>query len=151
MFSTGFKSSEYKFQSELNQPRIVDRKVYASKGCVRKTCIGRAKLRMVEEVEELGAELEAHPFVRSECGSLEYGEIEIDNAFLAQAGIHARFVAKDKSIRLRETGGVEPFMQPGFSTAREFRLASWDAIWARARAKCLSRIRGTELQGKTPL
>ena len=92
---------------------------------------------MVEEVEELGPELQAHPFGRTESGSLEYGEIEIDNTLLAQAGIHARFVAKDKGIGLRETGGVEPFIQPGFGTAGEFCFAAWDAIWARACAKCL--------------
>ena len=109
--------SEYKLQSELNQPRIVDRKIDASKACIGKDCIGRAKLRMVEEVEELSAELQAHPFVRTEGCSFEYGEIEIDDTLLAQAGIHARLVAKDKSIGLRETGSVEPFIQPGFGTA----------------------------------
>jgi hypothetical protein len=63
----------------------------------------RTKLRMVEEVEELSPELEAHSFGRAEGRSLEYGKIEVDNALLTEAGIHARLVSKRKSIRLRET------------------------------------------------
>src|ERR1700693_2141217 len=123
--------SEYKFQSELNQPRIVNRKEDASKGCIRKACIGRGKLRMIEEVEEFSTEFQTHPSFRPEGGSLEYGEIEIDDTLLAQAGIHARLVAKDEGGGLGEARGVEPFMYLGFSTAGGFRLAAWGAILAR--------------------
>jgi hypothetical protein len=60
--------SKHKLQCELNQPRIVDRIIDASKGPIRKEGVWRAKLRMVEEIEELGAELEAHPFARTGGG-----------------------------------------------------------------------------------
>jgi hypothetical protein len=63
---------------------------------------------MVEEVEELSPELEAHSSGGAEGRSLEYGEIEIDDTLLAQTGIYAWLVSKDKVIGLRETGGVEP-------------------------------------------
>ena len=55
---------------------------------------------MVEEVEELSPELEAHPFGRTEGRSLEYGEIEVDDTLLAKAGIHARLVSKDNAYGL---------------------------------------------------
>ena len=101
-------SSEHKFQGELNQPRVVDRTIHRSKACRLKEGLWRAKLRMVEEVEELSAELQAHSFGRAEGRSLEYGEIEIEDTLLAQTGIYAWLVSKDKVIGLRETGGVEP-------------------------------------------
>lgn len=104
---------------------------------------------MVEEVEELSAKLEAHPFRLTENGSLEYGEVKVHDTFLTKGGIDARFVAKDKGIGLRETGSVEPFIQSGFGAAREFRLAARDAIGARACAKCLGCVRGEELQRET--
>ena len=72
---------------------------------------------MVEEVEELSPELEAHPLSRTEGRPLEYGEIEIHDALLAKAGIHARLASELEVIRLRETGRVEPFIQSGLGTA----------------------------------
>ena len=125
-------SSKHKFQGELNQPRVVDRTIHRSKACRLKEGLWRAKLRMVEEVEELSAELETHPFGRTEGCSLEYGEIEIDDALLTQAGIYTRLVAKDKGIGLGETGSVEPLIQPGLGTAGSLGLAAGNAIWAGA-------------------
>jgi hypothetical protein len=92
----------------------------------------RGKLRTVEEVEELSPELEADSFGRTEGRSLEYGEIEIHDTLLAKAGIYARLVSKDKVIGLRETGSVEPFIQPRFSPAGSLCFAAWDAIWTGA-------------------
>jgi hypothetical protein len=106
---------------------------------------------MVEEVKELSAELEAHPFRRPEAGSLEYGEIKVHNALLAQAGIDAQFGPEDKGIGLRETGSIEPFIQSGFGAAREFRFAARDAIRARTCAKCLGCIRREKLQREAAL
>jgi hypothetical protein len=125
-------ASEHNFHSELNQPRVVDRIIHDSKACGLKEGLRRGKLRMVEEVEELSPELEAHPFGRTEGRSLEYGEIEIHDALLAKSGIHARLVSKDKVIGLRETGSVEPFIQPRFSPAGSLCFAAGDAIWTRA-------------------
>ena len=51
--------SENKFQSELNQPRIVDGFFDASKGPGGKKCVWRSKLRMIKQIEESSAELEA--------------------------------------------------------------------------------------------
>jgi hypothetical protein len=72
---------------------------------------------MVEKIEELSPEFEANPLCRTESSSLEYCQIKIDDALLAKAGIHPRLVSKDKGIGLRETGGVEPCIQPGLRTA----------------------------------
>ena len=95
--------SEQEFQSELDKPRIVDRIIHDSKGSRLKEGLWRGKLRMVEEVEELSPELEAHPFARAKGRSLEYGEIKIDDTLLAKAGIYARLVSECERIRLRET------------------------------------------------
>ena len=92
--------SEYKLQSELNQPGIVDRIVDASKGAIRKEGVRRAKLRMVEEIEKLSPEFQAHPFGRTEGRSLENSQVEIHDTLQAKAGIHARLVSKDNAYGL---------------------------------------------------
>jgi hypothetical protein len=97
----------------------------------------RAKLRMVEEVEELSPELEAHPLSRTEGRSLEYGKIEIHDTLLTKAGINARLASESKVIGLRETGGIEPFIQLGFGTAGSFGVTAREAIRTRAGEKCL--------------
>ena len=103
--------------SELYKPGIVDGVVDASKGRRRKNCVRRSKLRMIEKIEKLSTELEGHPLGQTEGCSLEYGEIEIDDTLLTQAGIHARLVSELEIIRLGETGSVEPLIQSGLSTA----------------------------------
>jgi hypothetical protein len=50
-------ASEHEFQSQLDQPRVVDRIIHDSKGSRLKEGLWRTKLRMVEEVEELSPEL----------------------------------------------------------------------------------------------
>jgi len=87
----------------LNQSGIVDRIVDASKVAIRKEGVRRAKLRMVEEIEKLSPEFQAHPFGRTDGRSLENSEIEIHDTLQTKAGIYARLVSKSKSIRLRET------------------------------------------------
>jgi len=42
--------------------------------------IGRGKLRAVEQVKEFRPEFEVHPLC--EVGSLEYGEVKVDNPVL---------------------------------------------------------------------
>jgi hypothetical protein len=70
-------ASEHKFHSELDKPGNVDRIIHDSKASRLKEGLWRTKLRMVEEVEELSPELEAHSFGRAEGRSLEYGKIEV--------------------------------------------------------------------------
>src|SRR5450432_2603799 len=94
------EKSEYELQCELNQPGIDDCTIHRSKTCRLKEGLWRAKLRMVEEVEKFRAELQTHPFGRTEGRSLEYGKIEIDDPLLAKAGIHTRLVSKLEVIRL---------------------------------------------------
>ena len=72
---------------------------------------------MIEKIEELGTEFEAHPLRRTEGRSLENSESEIDDTLLAKAGIHPRLVSELEVSWLRETRGVEPFIQSGLSTA----------------------------------
>jgi len=143
--------SKFKFHCKLDKPRIVDRTVHNSKGRRLKEIVWRAKLRMVEEVEELSPELEAHPLTPTEGRSLEYGEIKIDDTLLAKAGIHARLVSEPKGIRLRETGSVEPFIQPGFGTAGSFCFAAQDAIGTRACKEYLGWVRGDKFQREASL
>ena len=52
---------------------------------------------MVEEVEELSPEFQAHPFGRTEGRSLENSEIEIHDTLQTKAGIYARLVSKEKA------------------------------------------------------
>jgi len=89
--------SQHKFHSELDKPRIVDRIIHDSKASRLKEGLWRAKLRTVEEVEELSPELEAHSFGRAEGRSFEYGEIEIDDTLLAQTGSTRGSFPKTKS------------------------------------------------------
>ena len=76
------QASERKFQAELNEPRI-------AKGARHHPEVGRhlsrircGKLRVVEQVEDLRAELQVHPFARPEGRSLKDGKVEVLNVIL---------------------------------------------------------------------
>ena len=77
---------------------------------------------MIEEVEELCAELDIQPF-HDRC-PLEHREVEIDYALLTKRSIHARLIAKSPGIVGRtnvavvsagrcEAGGIEPSIHSG--------------------------------------
>ena len=91
----GMNRSKHKFQCELNQTGVIGLRSYLSKSvcrfvnCVRnwigrriKILPGKAKLRVIEQVEELGAKLKTRPL--SEARSFEQGEIPVVDAVTAQ-------------------------------------------------------------------
>jgi len=91
--------SKYKFQCELNQTGVIGLRGYLSKAVCRfvdyargwicrrvKILTGKAKLRVIEEIEELGPELKPGPL--PEGRSLEHGEIKA----LHCEGLHPRAI-----------------------------------------------------------
>src|ERR1700685_492375 len=78
---------------------------------------------MVEEVEELGAELDAHSFAN--LSFLEDGEIKIVDSGSAKRWVNARFGARPKVWRVGKTGGVKPV---GKAAAAGFLVASRNHI-----------------------
>src|SRR5947209_12549459 len=67
---------------------------------------------MVEKVNELSAEFEAEPVVRSELRVLERGEINILAPVAAQVRFRARIGSIAEASGFRKGGGVEPLSKP---------------------------------------
>src|SRR5271165_6234142 len=61
---------------------------------------------MVEQVEELGPELNSHSFAN--VRPLENGEVEVVDSGSAKRGVDPRFGARPKVWRGREAGRVKP-------------------------------------------
>jgi hypothetical protein len=112
------RASEQKLQRKLNQPRIRPsggRRYDAEILIVGGTAygVGGSELRSVKEVEELGAELQAEPFVAREPCSLECRKVEIRYSRSAKTRVHPRLIAKFKIGRRAEARSVEPSCKPG--------------------------------------
>src|SRR5580692_7044218 len=104
---------EHKLQRKLNQTRVAVRirgrhlsKAVGVSG--NKIGAGEAPLRVIEQVEELGAELEVKPF--SDRGFLENGEIKVVNALSAKACVDARFSSESPIRWSSEAIYVEPLI-----------------------------------------
>src|ERR1700722_944603 len=116
---------EIKFQPKLHESGIIDRVCDLSKSRTGHSSIRWPELRVVEEIEELGAELDIHSF--SDCSFLKHSEVEVDHALLPESGIDTRFVAEGprivlhasrvESARSGETGCVEPFRHSRYRTS----------------------------------
>lgn len=107
-------NSEHKLQRELNQTRVAVRigRRHLSKavGVSRhKIGAGEAPLRVIEQVEELGAELEVKPLRNR--GFLEDGEIKVVNALSAKGRVDARFSSESPIGWSSEAIYVEPLIQ----------------------------------------
>src|SRR5690242_15412762 len=106
--------SERKLQRELNKSWIAQRTGHhAEVGVVRHATGGvrRPELRMVKQVEELGAEFKIKPFIRTEGCLLEDGHIPVVDALHSQRRVNSRLGAETPVWRWRKTGSIEPFAQ----------------------------------------
>src|SRR6266852_4780741 len=116
---------EDEFQTELNQSRCgagirtVDHTLIRTADCG----IRRGKLRPVEDVEDLGSEIEAEPVIRTEAGALEDGEVEVPDPVSPQRWIGAGFVTEGEVGWRGEAGSVEPLTKFG-RTARASRFVA---------------------------
>jgi hypothetical protein len=112
------RTSEQKLQRKLNQPRIGPsggRRNHAEILIVDGTAhgVGGSELSSVKEVEELGAELQAEPFVAREPCSLEYRKVEIRYSRSTKARVHAGLIAELKIGWRAEARSIEPTREPG--------------------------------------
>jgi len=57
-------ASESEFEGQLHEARIVHGRVYSAESLSIDVVDRRTKLRVIEEVEELGTEIQAHAFAR---------------------------------------------------------------------------------------
>src|SRR6266404_1621961 len=69
---------------------------YHAKVCRTNAGIGRRELRAVEEVKELGAELESQPVVGTKLGSLEQGKVKVVHARAAEICVGAGLIAESE-------------------------------------------------------
>jgi len=107
-------NSEQKLQRELNQARVAvrirGRHLSKTIGVSRnKICARETPLRVIEQVEELGAELETNSF--RDRGFLEEGPIKVVNALSAKGGVDARFSPESPIRWSSEAIYVEPLIQ----------------------------------------
>jgi hypothetical protein len=106
--------SKSKFQCELDQSRIVVLGADNAK-CRRTKRVARGtKLGMVEQVEELGSELQVYPVLWAEGSILDQSPVEIRQPIPAKIRLYAGHVAESEGCRLREAGRVEPFIEAAY-------------------------------------
>lgn len=72
---------------------------------------GETELNTIEEIEELSAEGEFIPAVRSKGKALYRREVPVCNARCAQLWIDARLVAERERIGLRKATGIKPLVE----------------------------------------
>jgi hypothetical protein len=117
---------EVELQAKLNQARQIHRVGHHAKVSAAEGSIRRSELRMVEEVEEFRAEFNIEPL--GDRSLLEYGEVEIDDAFLSQSGIDTRFITEAVCRSISEATRVEPLTDSGNSATRGSLAATSDYI-----------------------
>src|SRR5580693_4926659 len=132
------QSLELESQSELNQtwiavgichlPEAVTRGRSRSRGDAVETLTRNTELRMVEQVEELGPELDAKPF--GNRSPLKDGPVKVLDSVPAQNRVYARFAAETPVRRGGETIGVKPVVN---CPAARFLVASGNHIRAYVR------------------
>ena len=79
---------ERELQPELNEPRITECGGHNPEVGRHLSGIRGGKLRVVEQVEELRAELHVHAFARPEVRSFEDCEVKVIHALLPKRCIH---------------------------------------------------------------
>jgi len=99
-------TSKYQLQTELNLPRRVGLAADYSELHIPKCTVRPTKLRRVEQVEELGSELEIRPF--SDRESLERREVEVGDAVLTNIRQEAAHVAIGERLGLGKDRRVKP-------------------------------------------
>src|SRR5579862_3700931 len=108
----GFRPpSELKFQRQLNQARIVNNlRHLAESGGIGKGS-RKGKLRVIEDVENLGAENQIRPLANLE--SFEQRSIEVHK--IRPEEWSAGGVAQNSWRRIDEAAGVEPLLHGGMT------------------------------------
>ncbi len=134
------RASEQKLQRKLNQPRICpsggcryDAEILIVGGTAHG--VGGGELSSVKQVEELGAQLQAEPFVARKPCSLEYRKVEIRYSRSPKARVHAWLIAEFKIGRRAEARSIEPSCKPGIKTCRNIRIAVWNNVGPRTSAE----------------
>src|SRR5258708_13438057 len=89
----------------------------AKRGITATAAIGRTKLRVVEPVEELCAELGAQPLIRTKLGVFEDGEVKVLHPVSAYVQLGTRIGAVAVMVGMREHGSVKPVGQPLIQSA----------------------------------
>src|SRR5258708_4354769 len=92
--------------------KIVLAAYLAKRGTTATAAIGRTKLRVVEPVEELCAELGAQPLIRTKLGVFEDGEVKVLHPVSAYVRLGTRIGAVAVIVGMREHGSVKPVSQP---------------------------------------
>src|SRR5215831_1232480 len=113
---TGFARSEPQLQGELNQARIVHRVVDDPEGAESidillpgASSASQVELRMVEEVEKFGTELQVHAFPERNRKVLHHREVGIHKARAVDRGPGSG--AQLTRGGLREGAGIEPVLK----------------------------------------
>ena len=107
--------SECHPQSELHDAREIILSRYLPKVSAAATAaVGRIKLRVIEAVEELCAELGAEPLTWTKLSVLEHRKVEILGPVVPYVRLRTRIVAVAVICRAprREYGRVKPVCQP---------------------------------------
>ena len=127
---------EPQFQGELNQARIVHG-IVDDPECARSIDVLLAaasgathvELRMVEQVEELGPELQVHAFVEGQREVLNDREIRVDEARTVHWGSSSR--AKFSKRSLGKSARVEPVLNRVDSRGRHATGIARHRTWFR--------------------
>src|SRR5262249_12350588 len=103
--------SEAESQPKLNHARQIVLRRDFTEVWRAETCIRRAKLRMVEEIEKLCSEFEPESIVGTEFGVLESGEINVLDPIATKVWFCTCIRAVPVIVRERERRGIEPSSQ----------------------------------------
>jgi hypothetical protein len=98
-----FGSLERKLQPKLNDSRVVHRGVYRAESRCVDVVHRQAELGVVEQVEELGAEVQAHIFPRQR-ELFDHGKVRVHEVGAVDG--HAGGVAECEDGGRNEAGGV---------------------------------------------
>src|ERR1700730_7161291 len=121
-----FPRLERKLQGELNQARVVDGTGDDPEIRTGQSAVGRSELRVVEDVEELGAEFDVCAF-RDVC-LLENRKVEVVDALLPQRRVYAGLVAEAPGWWRNEATLVEPTTELRHRASRDVLVAARNNI-----------------------
>ncbi len=130
---------ENELQAELNDTEgVVHRVGDDAESRAGRSAVWRSELGVIEEIEDLGAELDVQPL--HDRSALEHREVKIDYALLPKRRVSAGFVAEGPwivwctdvaivSAGRCEAGGVEPGGPlPAEGTPTLVLVAPWDVV-----------------------
>ena len=127
---------EQEFQSELNQPRVVQLAADNSEvpGAACRT--RRAKLDAIKSVEKFGSELKAKPVIRTEIRGFVQRDVPVIDSCAPECGIHTRLIPECPIPRCSEAIWVEPSDSTRDGNVRCALLAARDKIRPQLKVLC---------------